>query len=383
MRRQCAELRSLSTTYMIYLVAGRLVNGICLREKGCVQMAGERSRNVFVRHPFIFGATALLFAALVFSPESPKPKKLDYSKPIYTAGSAILCPQSLFLDLRADHDALAIFEVFTSFLHRDEKARALGCEVVREGIPVTAYRMDEPFHHYVAVSFAGHQDSTLFTMEPNLENDETRGSFLPVPTTPFSLKPGGSMEAARLDFQKHLSTFTEPMPNLRWVPLPAINPHPDGQEDAMLVTPFGFCADLTGNAAATGYAVVRFNQGLDAEPGKIQFVGGYDQTRSAATKAAERYCHDWYTVEASKSQGSGRPMWFTPDMEEVLAPQTAVAGSSLKVEEVPVPAVDQVPSAPDNQDLLPGHKDSKRVPVHQTDQPTEAIIRLHDLCNSG
>jgi hypothetical protein len=85
-------------------------------------MNTERARrNVFRRHPIIFGTVVLVIAAVVFAPKPAEHKKLDYSKPVYTVQSAILCPQSLFFDPRADHDANAIFEVFTSFLHRDEK----------------------------------------------------------------------------------------------------------------------------------------------------------------------------------------------------------------------------------------------------------------------
>jgi hypothetical protein len=127
----------------------------------------RQRRNVFVRHPIIFGVAILVIAAVLFTPKTPERKKLDYSKPIYTVQSAIICPQSLFFDPRADHDPNAIFDVFISILHRDEKARALGCEVVREGIPVTAHRMESPFNDYVAVSLSGQQNSSLFTMEAN------------------------------------------------------------------------------------------------------------------------------------------------------------------------------------------------------------------------
>jgi len=138
-------------------------------------------KSVLLRHPIFFGAAIIVAAVIVFAPKTPERKKLDYSKPVYTTGYAILCPQSLFFDLRADHDANAIFEVFTSISHRDEKAKALGCEVVREGIPVQAHRMDAPFNDYVAVSLMGQQDSSLFTMEAELENDEAADS--PSPAT--------------------------------------------------------------------------------------------------------------------------------------------------------------------------------------------------------
>ena len=166
-----------------------------------------------------------------------------------------------------------------------------------------------------------------------------------------------------MDFRKHLPAFTEPMPNLRWVPVPAFNPRPDKQDDASLVTPYGPCVDLIGNAAGTGYVVMKWNGGTTAQLGKAEFLGGYDATRSAATESAEKYCHNWYTAETSKPQGAERPMWFTPDPEEVSAAQPAATGSSPEVDEDPVSSSGEVPPATETQDQNPSGEDSNRSPA--------------------
>lgn len=46
-------------------------------------------------------------------------KKLDYSKPVFTADDAVVCPKTLLWDTRADHHSLAIFEAFTAITDRE------------------------------------------------------------------------------------------------------------------------------------------------------------------------------------------------------------------------------------------------------------------------
>jgi len=103
---------------------------------------------------------------------APPSKKLDYAKPIITGDGAIICPQSLLLDVRTDHGPDAIFSAFTAISNRAEKAHAIGCEEIIGGLPVAAHRLAPPFEDYVSVSFSGGPVGELFTMEGDLENSE-------------------------------------------------------------------------------------------------------------------------------------------------------------------------------------------------------------------
>jgi len=274
-------------------------------------------KNVLHRHPLLFGTVAIAIAASVLMPKSPAYQKLDYTKPIYTRDYAIICPQSLFFDIRADHDANAIFDVFTAFTGRDEKAKALGCDVVRGDIPVTAERMLSPFDTYVSVHFAGIQGE-FFTMEGgNLKNGVLQEVASQTSDTPDTPGPP-AQETIESEFEKRLPTLEEPMPNLRWLPIPTLNPRPDKLEDAELVTPYGPCVEIIGNAKRTGYVVLKSNT--------TEFLGGYDTSRAAAKKTAEEYCHEWYSDEASKHQNSSQTdhMWFKPDSEERSEPAAEI-----------------------------------------------------------
>jgi len=108
--------------------------------------APSAKKNMFRRHPILTGFAGLSLAFIIFAmlTQNTEYKKLDYSKAIVTDDHAIVCPQSLLFDLRADHDANAILDAFTALSSRDEKARALGCEVLQGGISVTAHRMSLP-----------------------------------------------------------------------------------------------------------------------------------------------------------------------------------------------------------------------------------------------
>lgn len=86
---------------------------------------------------------ALAIYSIVKSNEPKKPiPPLDYTKTVYTADHAIICPLSLLSDPRADHDAMAVFDLLhLSMFNAQSKAEKLGCEVVRGGIEVTAVPM--------------------------------------------------------------------------------------------------------------------------------------------------------------------------------------------------------------------------------------------------
>jgi hypothetical protein len=274
----------------------------------------KKQRRMLRRHPFLFAfAVAAIVLVAMPSPKHPEPKKLDYSKPTYTGDHAIICPQSLLLDLRADHDANAVFDLFVTILHRDEKAIAFGCEVLRRGILVTAHRMDAPYDLYVSASLVGVSTGSFFTMESELENgiatEESSQSSAVIPMTAAQadIKIKDSYEAYRSDFQKRLSTLEEPMPNLRWFPHAGAD---DGQVNSLLATPYGPCAWQSG----TSIVSMQINPYMPTAPTNILGVFA-DQAKAAV--AAEKYCHDWYVAEASKPQPPERidHMWFTPDQE--------------------------------------------------------------------
>lgn len=101
--------------------------------------------------------------------ETNKPL-LDYSKEIFTIDYAIICPQSLFFDIRADHGIREIYGVYTSFFGTSEKAQKLGCAEWKGGIRVYARRMTSPLEDFVSISLSPNENSTMFTMEPHLTN---------------------------------------------------------------------------------------------------------------------------------------------------------------------------------------------------------------------
>lgn len=102
--------------------------------------------------------------------ETERQPPLDYSSPIFTKDRTIVCPQSLFFDIRADHGPEAVYSLFTSIVSVDSKAKALGCELWRGGLSVYAHRMSPPFDDFVSVSFS-RDAASLFTMEPHLTNN--------------------------------------------------------------------------------------------------------------------------------------------------------------------------------------------------------------------
>lgn len=97
------------------------------------------------------------------------PVELDYSKPVFTQYSAMICPANLLFDARADHEPSAIIiDAFTSDLSKASKAKALGCEIWQDGLMVTASPM--PGMEGFAWVQRLDSNSSLFTMERELTN---------------------------------------------------------------------------------------------------------------------------------------------------------------------------------------------------------------------
>lgn len=135
--------------------------------------AKSRKKTVILRFLAVFVvATFALWLLGTWDEHKHPHKELDFSKPIYTNYGTIVCPQSLLMDPRANHDGNAVFDLFTSFTHREEKAHALGCEVLTEGLRVRAERMTAPFDDYVSISVQGMPSPPLFSMAGDLTNGD-------------------------------------------------------------------------------------------------------------------------------------------------------------------------------------------------------------------
>jgi hypothetical protein len=267
---------------------------------------------------------------------APTHKKLDYAKPIITSDGAIVCPQALFYDMRADHGPKAVYEAFGAFTHRADKAHALGCEVVTGGIPVTAHRMTHPLEDFVSVTFPGNSASELFTMEAELENPEGA-----VPTQTFE----ETTEGARAEFQRAFPSLSKTRTNLRWFE-DQIEAGADAQEFASLVTPYGPCIEFAGNTSA-GYDLLFVGTSFANPHGKPTMLGGQYGNRLEAIHAAEDYCHRWYLSERSKPPNLARDsqMWFTPEEEETIPPPTETPATIVQ-STVPDDTVTNQPPAP-------------------------------------
>jgi hypothetical protein len=280
-----------------------------------------------------FTLVSIFFALSALFDEKPtETKKLDYNKRVFTDEDAILCPQVLLLNPRADHGEQALFELFTSILHREEKAAALGCEVWRGGIPVVAQRMGVPFDSYVAVRSVLSPGVSLFTMEGDLTNGDPeeekslsksesqteeeraqetasarqREIVETAPNTETLLRE--SYEADRTEFQRQLPHLEKPAPNLRWYPQSGSGP--DNHESSLLVMPSGPCILLTGNTRA-GFGLTKLSVDQSGVSGQNALLGPY-RDRSSARWAAVTSC------SRRLEDGRGQPVnasskWFTPD----------------------------------------------------------------------
>ena len=94
------------------------------------------------------------------APEEKLTAPLDYTKPVYTIEHAIVCPESLMFDERADHEPGIVGGMFGS--HNESEAERLGCEVLRGGVQVVIGPRKPPL---VAVN------NNYFTVENELTNN--------------------------------------------------------------------------------------------------------------------------------------------------------------------------------------------------------------------
>lgn len=98
-------------------------------------------------------------------------KELDFTQPVYTGGNSIVCPLALMNDPREDHGISAITNLYTSIFNRDEKANALGCEILREGIPIYDAHLLDPRGGFVTFSFSPDSPPAYFSMSSHLKNE--------------------------------------------------------------------------------------------------------------------------------------------------------------------------------------------------------------------
>lgn len=122
----------------------------------------------------IYGLGVVLLGIIIFSSPSknteidtPQIVPLDYSKPVFTTSRTIVCPLSLFFDVRADHSLDKVMDMFTSIWSRSEKAKALGCEELQADILVTASSYDD---YFSLVKLPGASTAGWFTTASDLTN---------------------------------------------------------------------------------------------------------------------------------------------------------------------------------------------------------------------
>lgn len=213
----------------------------------------------FSKWPIIIGSAIALLFYIFYTPRGADtehannsvPRQLDYSKPVVTDEGAIVCPESLLdrilLDPRADPDMNTVLDMFDSFFNREEKARALGCDVFKEDVPVYgAQPMDSSLKDIVSFGLSQGENSGYFTMAGELKNTETSAERIEK-----------SYESDREQFQKALPTLDASKPNLRWYPI-----HGDNNEVLIteLVTPYGPCASMGGSGTAYGVIAIQIDQ---------------------------------------------------------------------------------------------------------------------------
>jgi TonB family protein len=122
----------------------------------------------------IYTLGVVLFGIIIFSTptknaesDTPTIAPLDYSKPVFTTSRTIVCPLSLFFDVRADHSLDKVMEMFTSIWSRSEKAKALGCEELQADILVTASSYDG---YFALIKLPGTSTAGWFTTASDLTN---------------------------------------------------------------------------------------------------------------------------------------------------------------------------------------------------------------------
>jgi TonB family protein len=122
----------------------------------------------------IYTLGVVLLGIIIFSrpsknaeSDTPSIVPLDYSKPVFTTSRTIVCPLSLFFDVRAGHSLDKVMEMFTSIWSRGEKAKALGCEELQADISATASSYDEDF---ALIKLPGTSTVGWFTTASDLTN---------------------------------------------------------------------------------------------------------------------------------------------------------------------------------------------------------------------
>lgn len=62
---------------------------------------------------------------------------IDFSSPLYTKGSALVCPVQLAFDLREGHGLSEAIQAHLSPFDHEDKVEQLGCEEWKQGLPVS------------------------------------------------------------------------------------------------------------------------------------------------------------------------------------------------------------------------------------------------------
>jgi hypothetical protein len=160
---------------------------------------------------FLWICSAVILLVILLAPDRKaipevKNEKLDYSKPIFTTYRTIVCPTSLFSDVRADHAPDKVVEMFYSLWDRSAKAEKLGCAELQPGLLVKA----APFlEGYATVEISGSAGGSLFTPDDELTNkvpgqsDATRADLA---TPHINKAPDGPLPPASNDIGRLLVT---------------------------------------------------------------------------------------------------------------------------------------------------------------------------------
>ncbi len=135
-----------------------------------IKDAVKRTINAVKQWPLWLKILAVFFVLIGISGgESQNRNKLDLTKPVFTQDYAIICPLSLFVDRREDHGPRAIEDLFTSISNRDEKAKALGCEIWQDGIRLYISPR-QPNNGIIDFGLSPIDTFSYFSMESHLRN---------------------------------------------------------------------------------------------------------------------------------------------------------------------------------------------------------------------
>lgn len=104
-------------------------------------------------------------------PAEPPPRpKLDVTRPMFTEANAAVCPISILMSRSAKHSADNIVSALNSFWNRSQKIADLGCEEVREGIPVYGGWMENTNENTVTIAFSREGPRVYFAMSRDIRN---------------------------------------------------------------------------------------------------------------------------------------------------------------------------------------------------------------------